>query len=53
MCNEKALYEVVQSTGLSIISNAKILRDKDIPEDIVEDITNKALNHMKNILKQE
>ncbi|QCT01640.1 Rhs family protein [Paenibacillus algicola] len=35
----------------NIISNSKILRDAGISEDIVNDITNKALNHMKNTLK--
>lgn len=33
------------------MSNSKILRDKGIPADIVDDITNKALNHMKNTMK--
>jgi len=33
------------------MSNSKILRDKGIPEDIVDDITNRALNHLKNTLK--
>ena len=35
----------------NITSNSKILRDAGISEDIVNDITNKALNHMKNTLE--
>jgi hypothetical protein len=35
----------------NIMDNSKILRDAGIPEDIVNDITNRALNHMKNTLK--
>ncbi len=37
----------------NIMSNSKILRDNGIPEDIVDYITNKALKHMENTIKQE
>lgn len=33
------------------MSNSKILRDAGISKEIVNDINNKALNHMKNTLK--
>lgn len=37
----------------NIMSNSKILRDNGIPEDIVDDITYRSLEHMKNTLKKE
>lgn len=41
-----------QSPLENIMSNSKILRDAGISEDIVNDITEKALNHMKNTIKR-
>jgi hypothetical protein len=35
----------------NIMSNSKFLRDAGFSKDIVNDINNKELNHMKNTLK--